>query len=150
MALPNAPHALENRTYVAKHPRLEFYWPLCRSKRYFQYRPHLSRKQYLQVLLATIVVSLATFSLTSWRCFIFFFIFWSIVELVTRCLLRKEVPCPYCGFDAAIYRRDVKKARQTVEAFWAARKALDAPIPPAENTAPTNAATTTTAPPPAA
>ena len=146
MSLPNAPHALETRTYVAKHPSLEFYCPLCRSKRYFQYRPHLSRKQYLQVLLATVVVSLATFSLTSWRCFIFFFIFWAMVELVNRCLLRKEVPCPYCGFDAAVYRRDVKQARAVVKKFWDARKVLDAPIPPANPAATTTAASN---PPPA-
>jgi len=141
MALPDAPHALETRTYVAKKPSLEFYCPLCRSKRYFQYRPHLSRRQYVQVLLATMVVSLATFSLTSWRCFIFFFIFWSIVEFFNRCLLRKEVPCPYCGFDAAVYRRDVKQAKADVQAFWQARKILDAPIPAAQD------ATSTTPPP---
>jgi len=147
MALPDAPHALETRTYVAKRPSLEFYCPLCRSKRYFQYRPHLSRKQYWQVLLATVVVSLATFSLTSWRCFIFFFIFWSLVEFVNRCLLRKEVPCPYCGFDAAVYRRNVKQAKADVQAFWQARKVLDAPIPRTENS---TAAPPNEAPPPAA
>lgn len=49
--------------------------------------------------------------------FIFFLIL-AAFEMINKHLYRKEIPCPYCGFDATWYRRDVKVARQKVENFF--------------------------------
>ncbi len=50
--------------------------------------------------------------------FIFFFITWAIFELVVRSNFQKQIPCPYCGFNASWYKRDVKVARALVQEFW--------------------------------
>jgi hypothetical protein len=118
MALPEANNSLEKRVYHYKKPSMEFYCPLCRSRRAFLYRPGLSMKHYVQMLITTVVISLATFSMTSWRCFIYFFILWAAFEFFNRVLLCREVPCPHCGFNASWYKRDVKVARQLVKKFW--------------------------------
>lgn len=47
-----------------------------------------------------------------------FFIVWPSFEIINKILYRKELPCPYCGFDATWYRRDVKVARKIVKNFW--------------------------------
>ena len=38
--------------------------------------------------------------------------------MINKLLYRKEIACPYCGFDATWYRRDVKKANELVKDFW--------------------------------
>ena len=43
---------------------------------------------------------------------------WMLVEVVNKLLYRKEVACPYCGFYATWYRRDVKVANKIVKEFW--------------------------------
>ncbi|MEI8347823.1 MAG: hypothetical protein WCG27_10165 [Pseudomonadota bacterium] len=118
-------NALENRPYKFKSPTLEFFCPLCRSERSFTYRARLSTKQYVQILMCTVILTLLTYSITDWRSFIFFFIFWAGIEWANRVLLRKQVPCPYCGFDASWYKRDVKVARQLVKDFWAQKQAFE-------------------------
>lgn len=43
---------------------------------------------------------------------------WIAFEVVNKILYRKGIPCPYCGFDATWYRRDVKIAHQKVRDYW--------------------------------
>ena len=43
---------------------------------------------------------------------------WMIMEVGNKLLYRKDIPCPYCGFDATWYRRDVKIANKMVKDFW--------------------------------
>ena len=43
---------------------------------------------------------------------------WPIYEIVLRLLYRNEVPCPYCGFDASWYKRDIGTTKKIVERFW--------------------------------
>lgn len=41
-----------------------------------------------------------------------------MIEIANKMLYRKEIPCPYCGFDATWYRRDVTVANQKVKDYW--------------------------------
>ena len=109
---------IDKRTYRLKDPALEFICPLCGTPRAFQLRPRLSKKNYLQMVLTSMVLVLATFPLMEFMSFIFFFIVWAIFEGSVRVLFRKEVPCPHCGFDASWYHRDVKVAKRMVQEFW--------------------------------
>lgn len=43
---------------------------------------------------------------------------WMSFELINKMLYRKDIPCPYCGFDATWYRRDVKIAHKKVQEYW--------------------------------
>ena len=47
-----------------------------------------------------------------------FFPVWLAFELGNKLLYRKELPCPYCGFDPSWYRRDVTVAKKMVQNFW--------------------------------
>ncbi len=110
--------ALESRTFQYKNPHLEFFCPLCGTKRAVVTNPHLSAKNYLQISLITIFLTALFFSVMQWKGLFLFFAVWASFEGVLRMNFRKEVPCPHCGFDASWYKKDVKVARQKVEAFW--------------------------------
>jgi hypothetical protein len=44
-------------------------------------------------------------------------IIWGLFESIHKSLYRKDLKCPYCGFDPKWYKKDVKLARQKVEEF---------------------------------
>lgn len=113
---------LESRTFVYKKSSMDFFCPLCRTKRAILTRPHLSWVNYLQISMISAVLIYFSYPIMKWRSFFFFFILWSIFEFVRRSLFRKEIPCPHCGFDASWYKRDVKMARQLVQEFWDAKQ----------------------------
>lgn len=46
------------------------------------------------------------------------FFIWSLFELGIRTLFKKEISCPHCGFDASLYKKDIKMTRKLVENFW--------------------------------
>ena len=52
------------------------------------------------------------------RSLIWFFIVFAVYEGVKKILYRREVICPYCGFDMTWYRRDVKMANRLVKDFF--------------------------------
>ena len=109
---------LERRPYRYKNPAMEFFCPLCRSPRAMTSKPRLNGANYLQILLMTIVMSMLLYPFMEfWGVFSFFFI-WGAFEASVRVNFRKDVPCPYCGFDASWYKRDVKVARRLVKEFW--------------------------------
>ena len=112
---------LEKRTYRYKNPAMEFFCPLCSTKRAITTNPHLSIKNYIQIGMLTIVTSMALWPLMSGRSLFSFFFYWAGFEGVRRLLFRKEIPCPHCGFDASWYKRDVKMAKQLVHNFWDAK-----------------------------
>ena len=40
-------------------------------------------------------------------------------------MLKSEIPCPYCGFDASWYKKDVKIARKKVQEFWKKKENIE-------------------------
>lgn len=116
---------LEKRTYKVKNATTRFFCPLCRTERAFTIRPRLSAKNFVQMIMLTIVTTALSFGLWQWGGLYSFFVYFAGFEFVRRTLFRKQVPCPHCGFDASWYKRDVKMARRKVKDFWDAQT----PIP---------------------
>lgn len=109
---------LETRIFKLKRPAVEFFCPLCRTKRQLVHRYRLTWVNYVQISMLTVVTTLALSPLMEWKGVFSIFVFWAIFEYAKRSLYRKEIPCPHCGFDASWYQRDVKVARQKVKEFW--------------------------------
>ena len=109
---------LESRPFRFKNATKKFHCPLCASERYFTRSHRLSAKHYLQISILTGVCTMALFDVMQWRGISLFFIFWARYEGARRILYRNDIACPYCGFDASWYKRDVKVARRLVEEFW--------------------------------
>ena len=116
---------LENRVYKYKNKEHQFFCPLCRTERGISISPRLSRKNYFQILLTSIVFGGFLFPMMGIKSFFIFFVSWAIFELAVRTNYKKQVACPHCGFDATWYKRDVRVARQLVKDFWAQKPPLD-------------------------
>ena len=112
---------LDKRPYKVKRPKLEFFCPLCRTKRGFVYQSKLKLKNYIQIL----AVSLLLFPLFGVKVFIVFLTLAAIMEFILRNMLKSEIPCPYCGFDASWYKKDVKIARKKVQEFWEKKENIE-------------------------
>lgn len=117
--------ALENRPFRFKKAAMEFFCPLCRSERAITTGPRLTQVNYIQISLLTFVTSFSLWSLMEWRSLFCVFIYWGAFEGTRRMLFRKEVQCPYCGFDAGWYKKDVKVARRLVDEFWQLRSSSE-------------------------
>ncbi|MAE58216.1 MAG: hypothetical protein CME69_05005 [Halobacteriovorax sp.] len=113
---------LEKRTFRYKNPHMEFFCPLCGTKRAMSTSPHLTLKNYLQISLITMALTAIFYPFMELKGIFFFFVVWALFEGSLRLNFRKEVPCPHCGFDASWYKKDVKIARQKVDEFWHAGK----------------------------
>ena len=109
---------LESRTYKYKNVNKAFYCPLCRTERAITISPRLSKKNYVQFLLSSIILGAMFYPIMGIKCFFLFFVCWAAFELTVRTNFKKQVPCPHCGFDATWYKKDVKVARQLVKEFW--------------------------------
>ena len=90
---------------------------LCRSPRKLRYSRHLSKLHYGQILLLTLIFSYISFSWLSWKGAMSLPVIWMMFESIHKSLYRKDLKCPYCGFDPKWYKKDVKLARQKVEEF---------------------------------
>lgn len=104
--------------YRVKQPSREFLCALCSAPRQMRYSKFLSVKNYLQVILLTATLSYFLFPLMKAKVVFLFFPVWLAFELGNKLLYRKELPCPYCGFDPSWYRRDVRVAKKMVQNFW--------------------------------
>ncbi len=113
---------LEYRTFKHKNPKMEFFCPLCGTKRAFHSSPRLSVKNYFQLTLCSVIAGAIFYPLMGNRSYFIFFIFWALFEAAVRMNFRKEIPCPHCGFDASWYKKDVKIARKIVQEFWADKR----------------------------
>lgn len=124
---------LVSRVYKYKNQASTFFCPLCRSERGISISPKLTKKNYLQILLTSVVLGSLLYPLVGAKCFSVFFLSWGIFELAVRSDYKKQIACPHCGFDAAWYKRDVKVARQIVKDFWIQKQTLSdqqiSPIP---------------------
>ena len=114
---------LERRPFRFKNAVHKFFCPLCRSERAISCSHRMSGQNYLQLALSSAVVSMALYPFMGLRSLFSFFVLWAGFELTIRYLFRKEIPCPYCGFDASWYKKDVKVARKLVDEFWQAQEA---------------------------
>lgn len=115
---------LFERVYRAKKPVMDFLCPLCGTQRSLIYKSKLEFKNYLHIILITTVLSLMLYPLMQWKVGFIFFIVWAVYELVAKLLFRKNVPCPYCGFDATWYKRDVRVAKRFVEDYWKRKQGI--------------------------
>ena len=109
---------LEARPFKFKTPLVEFFCPLCRSQRALTQTYKLFPRHYAQLFLLTLVTFLLLYPLLKWRGFFIFFIYWPLLELTRRAVYRSEIACPYCGFDAVLYKKNVKMAQESVKKFW--------------------------------
>jgi len=116
--LQNKLRPLETRPYRYKKPATEFFCPLCRSPRAFASKPRLTKRHYLQMTIITVVIAAMLYPFMKYEGLFCIFIVWAAFEAGVRTNFRKEIPCPYCGFDASWYKRDVKVARRLVKEFW--------------------------------
>lgn len=104
--------------YRVKQPSHEFLCTLCSAPRQMRYSKHLSIRNYLQILLLSVTASYFLFPLMKAKVVFLLFPIWLIFELGNKLLYRRELPCPYCGFDPSWYRRDVRVAKKMVQSFW--------------------------------
>jgi hypothetical protein len=104
---------LDPRPYKIKKPKLEFFCPLCKTKRGLAYGVKLTLKNYIQIT----IVTLFFYPIFGFKVFIVFLSLVAIMEFFLRSLVKNEIPCPYCGFDATLYSRDTKIARKKVQEF---------------------------------
>lgn len=118
---------LETRSYKYKKVAMEFFCPLCRSKRAIATGHRLTLLNYGQIVLLTGLVTAVFWSWAGIRGFFSFFPILMAFEAVRRMLFSRDIPCPHCGFDASWYKRDVNVAKKIVEDFWSENTIGDAP-----------------------
>lgn len=114
---------LKNKKFFkVKKANKNFLCPLCSAPRQMRYSKQLNEKQFIQIFVLSAFLSWAFFPIMGLKALTLIFLVWIGFEVVNKLLYRKEIPCPYCGFDATWYRRDVKVARKLVDQFWADKK----------------------------
>jgi|GEM_PF-5763243 len=109
---------LEKRPFRIKNSRFHFLCPLCASERSLRYSPFLSSSLKFKLAVISLFLFFLTFPLLQERGFILPFLVFSLGFLINRALYKKEIPCPYCGFNALTYKKDVIKAKEEVKVFW--------------------------------
>ena len=113
--------ALELRPFRFKAPKVKFLCPLCRSERALSHDFRLRPKHYLQAALTTLATLPLLYPLMSLDGLFVFFLYLPLFEFIRRAKYREEIPCPYCGFDAVWYKKDVNMAKELVRRFWEPR-----------------------------
>ncbi len=113
---------LRNKKFFkVKNSQKDFLCALCKSPRQMRYSKNLSEIKYIQIILLSAFLSWSGYEYIGLKSLSAILIVWPVFELTNKLLYRKEIPCPYCGFDATWYRRDVKVAKKKVEEFWSER-----------------------------
>ncbi len=90
---------------------------LCRTPRKLRYTRSIQSRHYFQILVLSLVATAAFSPWFAWKGVISLPIIWIIFDSSYKSLYRKDLKCPYCGFDPAWYKKDVKFTRQKVEEF---------------------------------
>jgi len=109
---------LEKRPFKLRRPLVRFFCALCRTERQLSKRSRLNSLQLFQIILISTILMFGFYPLWGLKVFIFLPIVGVVFEGVHKLQFRKEIPCPYCGFDATWYKRDVTLAKKKVEEFW--------------------------------
>lgn len=121
----NLKKPLESRVYKYKNKSRNFFCPLCRTERNVSVSPRLTKKNHFQIILCTIVLGSMLYPFFGVESFVVYFALWGSFELAIRSDFKKQVPCNHCGFDATLYKRDVRVARQKVADFWAQKQTVN-------------------------
>lgn len=100
-----------------KSHKTECFCALCRSPRVLRYSRRLQKRHYLQIMTLGLVLIAATFQWFTWKGAFALPLIWAIFESTQKSLYRKDLKCPYCGFDPTWYKKDVNLARRKVEEF---------------------------------
>lgn len=100
-----------------KNESRDCFCALCRSPRKLRYSRPLKTQHYFQILTLALVVTAIGYPWINWKGVMSLPLIWAIFESIHSSLYRKELRCPYCGFDPSWYKKDVKFARQKVEEF---------------------------------
>ena len=126
---------LETRPFRFKNATKKFHCPLCASERYLTSSHRMTSKQFIQIAVLTGVTTFALYDYFGLRSLVFGVLYWAAYEIARRLVFRSEIECPYCGFDASWYKRDVKVARRLVDEFWQKKNAPTdkTPEPPQAN-----------------
>ena len=106
------------RFYKVKNPSKNFLCALCSAPRNMKYSKNLKTQNYIQIALVSVAVVWALYPFIGVKSLMSVFALWMSFEIINKILYRKDIPCPYCGFDATWYRRDVKVAHQKVKDYW--------------------------------
>lgn len=107
-----------NQTFKAnKNEKTECFCALCRSPRVIRYSRRLLGRHYFQILTLGFVFTAATFPWFDVKGAVALPLIWATFEMIHKTLYRKDLKCPYCGFDPTWYKKDVKLARRKVEEF---------------------------------
>ena len=104
--------------YKVKNPTKNFLCALCSAPRSLKYNKHLKSQNYLQIALLSVATIWLLYPYIGEKSLFSVFLIWMAFEFVNKSLYRKDIPCPYCGFDATWYRRDVKVAHKKVQDYW--------------------------------
>lgn len=100
-----------------KNEKTECFCALCRSPRVIRYSRRLLTRHFFQILTIGFVFTAATYAWFAWKGVVALPLIWFIFETTHKTLYRKDLKCPYCGFDPTWYKKDVKLARRKVEEF---------------------------------
>jgi hypothetical protein len=119
---------LESRVFKYKNKSRNFFCPLCRTERNVNASAKLTKKNYAQIFLTSVVLGSMLYPFFKVESFVVFFAIWGAFELAIRSDFKKQVACPHCGFDATWYKKDVKVARQKVAEFWAQKQQVNSSI----------------------
>ena len=115
--------SFDSRPFKVKNAVLEFLCPLCGVERGISVHYKLTKANYIQISILSVVAGLALYPVIDWAVVLLPPTFGVSFEFVRRSIFRKEVPCPHCGFDAVWYKKDVPKARELVHQFWSSENA---------------------------
>lgn len=105
-------HALKQ-----KKDTKECYCALCRTPRVLRYERHLTKRHFFQIALISLVAMAGTFQWIEFKVIGWPFLVWVTFEMIHKSYYRRDLVCPFCGFDPTWYRKDVKLARRKVEEF---------------------------------
>ena len=118
----------DNRIYKVKNSKKEFFCALCRKPRQMRFESTLTTNHYVQLVLFYTVSLVFLYPWLNEYALFLIVPYWMFFEFVIKLLYRKELRCPYCGFDAVWYRRDVKVARRIVQDFMNKPQTADAVV----------------------
>src|SRR5665647_1790093 len=102
---------------MKNNEKRDFFCACCRSPRKLRYDRSLQSRHYGQILVLTVVVTAGSFPWLVWKGVFALPIIWAFFESTHKSLYRKDLKCPFCGFDPTWYKKDVKLARRKVEEF---------------------------------
>ena len=103
--------------YKVKNPKKKFFCALCKSPRELRYQRTLSSRNHFQLTVLIVCLAWPSYEMLGPRSLFVLPIVYMIAEVANKILYRKNLPCPFCGFDATWYRRDVTVARKKVLDF---------------------------------